>query len=223
MIRYLLGNWAIASICGGMLQVFNAFAQEHAPANAPAPPAPTVAAESGQQSEPTVAVRPPGGGMKKTGPKVAGRLSPITAQVLKLVDAGVSVPVIHAYIEQTPVAQPLSAADILALKEKGIADDLTLTLLKRGAAAPVAQAPRPQLRANSAPPPQADRRPGYAGMDPESYQFWWYHYAYPRALAQANERLFSSYGPSFVAPNDYGYYPPLAFPPQPPPARMDRR
>ncbi len=223
MRRNLKGSWVAATICAGMLQGFNTFAQGASTDSVPATPAPAAAPEQGQPPVTTSAVQPPARGIKKTGSEPSGRLSPFVVQVLKLLDAGVSQPVIQAYIEQTPITQPLSAADILALKEKGIPDGLTVALLKRAAATPAMRtAPTPQLRANSVPPPQPNRRQGYAVMDPESYEFWWYHYAYPRALAAANERLFSSYRPFLESPNDYGYYPPFAFPPQPPMRRFSQ-
>ncbi len=159
-------------------------------------------------------------------PKHSAKLPPIADQVLKLYQAGVSNTVIEAYIAQAPVTRPLSAPDVLVLKQKGVPDELAVALLKR--AAPSATAARqgqqrpPPAAANAvAPPPSSQVTPpsAFAGMDPESYEFWWYHYAYPRALAAANERLFSSYQQFYRYPADYGFYgfyPPLAFPPQPP-------
>jgi hypothetical protein len=129
------------------------------------------------------------------------RLSPVTVQVLKLMKAGVSRPVVEAFIEQTPIQQPLAASDLLALKELGVQDELTIALLRRatGQAEQTAAAPRDP---NAAAPDSA-RGPGI--VDPESYDFWWYHYAYPRALAAANDRVLSSY--RYLPFEGYGYYP----------------
>ncbi len=143
-------------------------------------------------------------------PEESVKLSPAAEHVVKLMQAGVSKPVIEAYIEQAPVTRPLSAADLIALKEREVPDDLTVALLKRAAAASASQ----QAVATSGPKP---RRQSVAGaLDPESYEFWWYHYAYPRALAAANETLLSPYRTFYQSPGGfYGYYPPLVFGPQP--------
>ncbi len=146
-------------------------------------------------------------------------LSAVTVQVLKLLDAGVSKPVIEAYIQQASIPEPLHAADLIALKEKSVPDDLTLAMLNRAGRNPAAS-PNEKGQSTAASDrslvaaPQYASRGTYRAIDPESYDFWWYHYAYPRALAAANEQLFSSYRPFFQgAPEAYGYYPPLVFGP----------
>ena len=154
-------------------------------------------------------------GSPSSTPTRVEKLTPVTAQMLKLVEAGVSKPVIQGYIEQTALSQPLTATDILALNEHNVSDDLVLALLKKAAAPPTPAREASQLQLNRADKAQTANRPEYLAFDPESYEFWWYHYAYPRALAAANERLFSSYRPFFEAPNDFGYYPPFGFTPQP--------
>src|ERR1019366_2934417 len=50
--------------------------------------------------------------------------------ILKMVQAGVSKDVMKSYIETTPVAPHLSAADIVTLKEHGLPDELTVALMK---------------------------------------------------------------------------------------------
>jgi len=147
-------------------------------------------------------------------------------EILKMVQAGVSKDVMKTYIETAQVAFPLSAADIVTLKEHGVPDDLTMALMKRGAelAAQTTQA----AASNSAPAKVsgtasldalvAALRSGQfnAGrLDPEGYDYFRYYYLYPRTLASANERLFSS--PSSPAFPGYslGYYPPWGFRPRP--------
>jgi hypothetical protein len=52
-------------------------------------------------------------------------------------------------------------------------------------------------------------------LDPEGYDYFRYYYLYPRTLASANERLYSS--PTFPACPTWspGYYSPWAFRPRP--------
>ena len=122
-------------------------------------------------------------------PAAAPKLSPGIDEVLKLVQAGVSLEVIKSYIESSPIAYRPTAADLITLKRNGVADDLTTAILKHGAEL------RTQARQKSADAAAAlaarNSRSGY--LDPEGYDFWWYHYAYPRALAHANQTLFWSY------------------------------
>ena len=117
----------------------------------------------------------------------------------------------------------MRAADIISLKEHNVPDEIAAVFVKRNA--PKAES-KPIGSSSSLEPSGA--APGAAAsssgpqprpMDPESYDFWWYHYAYPRALASANERLLSSY---YFQDGDGGYYggylPPLPFQPVPPSA-----
>jgi hypothetical protein len=151
-------------------------------------------------------------------------------EILKMVDAGVSKEVIKAYVENSPIAYNPNAADLIALKERAVTDDITTVLVKRGAevraqasqasaSAAVAQASTGAASPNAAAPAYADNNPGYATLDPESYDFWWYYYAYPRTLAYANQRVFSGYpGFSYSAPYYYSSYRSLPFRPYSPAA-----
>jgi hypothetical protein len=146
-------------------------------------------------------------------------------EVLKMLQAGVSKEVIKAYIETAQVASPLSAADIVTLKEHSLPDDLTVALIKRGAEL-TAQAS--QAGASNAAPPMvsgttsldtlvaAIRRGQFSSgqLDPEGYDYFRYYYLYPRTLASANERLFSSPA-SPPPPYSRGYYSPWGFRPGP--------
>ncbi len=137
-------------------------------------------------------------------------------EILKMAQAGVSMEVIKTYIESSPVAYDPSPDDLIALKERGIPDDVTMALVKRGAALRAQVSPSGNLSAMPAAYP--DRR-RYGRLDPESYDYFQYYYLYPRTLAYANQRLFSPY-PSFsgFAPYPYGYYGPLPFRTLPPEA-----
>jgi hypothetical protein len=140
-------------------------------------------------------------------------------EILKMVQAGVSKDVIRTYIETSPVPYNLSASDLIALKERGVTDDLTTTLMKRGAvvraqanqaaAAPGSTEPRASA---SGTPLERDRR---GHLDPEGYDYFWYYYLYPRTLASANQRFYSSGAPFDFYPYAYGYYQPAPFRPLP--------
>jgi len=147
-------------------------------------------------------------------------------EILKMLQAGVSKEVMKAYIETAQVAFLLSAADIVTLKEHGVPDDLTVALIKRGAeltaqvnqagasnAAPAKVSGTTSLDALAAALRSGQFNAGR--LDPEGYDYFRYYYLYPRTLASANERLFSS--PSFPVypPYSRGYYSPWGFRPGP--------
>ena len=139
------------------------------------------------------------------------------AEVLNLLDAGVSKDVIKVYIESSPVAYYPSSAEIIALKKHGLPDDLTTALLNRSAQL---RALASQAEAKAAPPqvagvpgtPSPTRRSPPARLDTESYDYFQHYYLYPRTLAYANSRLSyydGSYG--FYAPYFSGPYCPAGF------------
>ena len=119
------------------------------------------------------------------------------------------------YIESAQVSLHLSAADIVTLKEHSVPDEVTVALMKRGAEL-VAQAKQagPSTEAaakvsgtislNELVALLRSRQSNPGQLDPEGYDYFRYYYLYPRTLASANERLFSSY-PSFPV---YGPYAP---------------
>jgi hypothetical protein len=130
-------------------------------------------------------------------------------EILKMVQAGVSKEVMKSYIETTPIAPHLSAADIVTLKEHGVPDELTVALMKRGAE--LAAQAKPAGASSEAPARvsgtislnglaavlrSSQLNPGQ--LDPEGYDYFRYYYLYPRTLASANERILSSY-PAFPA------------------------
>lgn len=207
MKQQLFGTWLAALLVLPIAGV-TALAQPKQPAP-PQPAEPPPPAERPIPAQPPApAPESPGGpDMSKLPPKPAGTVE----EILRLQQAHVAPEVIKVYVENAPFVPPLSAADVIALKEHGVPDDITTALLKRSgelrnAAGPAAVAPLVVRN---------DRRPA-AGrpMDPEGYDFWWYHYAYPRALASANERLLSSYAPyGGFYPYSSGFYPPLPYRP----------
>jgi len=102
-----------------------------------------------------------------------------------MLQAGVSKDVVKTYIETAQVASPLSAADIVMLKEHGVPDDVTVALIKRGAEL-AAQANQPgtgtpapakvtgttSLDALVAALRRGQLNPGY--LDPEGYDYFRY-------------------------------------------------
>jgi hypothetical protein len=133
----------------------------------------------------------------------APRFSPGVQEVLRMVESGVSAGVIQTYIGQSTNAIYLSAADLVALKEKSIPDEITIALLKRGAE--LAAHPQSQGKARVEIPVRLAQEPGQQVYpDPESYAYFQYYYFYPRTLASVNERLLSSYYWGFPGASFYG-------------------
>ena len=104
-----------------------------------------------------------------------------------------------------------------ALKEQAFPDELTLAMMKRGAA--LRMQARQALASATAPASAGGSNRRYYRLDPESYDYFQYYYLYPRTLAAANQRFFSANGlaPGF-GPYAYGYYGPPPFWPLPPSA-----
>ena len=93
----------------------------------------------------------------------------------------------------------LSATDIITLKEKGVADEVLSALLKRDADMKTSVA---QSYATTAAPAIVRRLSTEGAIDPESYDFWFYHYAYPRALSESY-RMLAPYDPALARRRDY--------------------
>jgi len=129
--------------------------------------------------------------------------------ILKMMDAGVSKEVIKAYVENSRPGNP-TAEDLITLKKHDVPDDITTALVKR--MAEVKPRPiSPRVDGGGSTPMPAPGPANYQNasrLDPESYEFWWYHYAYPRTLSYAYERLYP-YSP--ISP--YQYYRPIPFSP----------
>jgi hypothetical protein len=124
------------------------------------------------------------------------------ADILKMLDAGVSTDVIKTYIRTSPGGWNLGASDLITLKQRGVADDLTVELLNHHA--PVSSAQQMPIApiATSAPQTIVVRT---ARPDPEGYDFFQHYYLFPRTLAYANQTL--GYAPYY----SYGYGYPRRF------------
>jgi hypothetical protein len=122
--------------------------------------------------------------------------------IVRMTSAGVSKEVVKAYVEGLPPFN-LTVDEIIVLKERSVPDDVTTALVKHAAEkaqAGAAPSTRPSTQVTAA------RFYDQPRFDPESYEFWWYHYAYPRTLASAYDRLYG------YAPLDpFRFYRPAPF------------
>ena len=179
--------WTGAVLCGALAQDASSTARsaDTPPALHPATATASVAESSGKQSaaaKTSIATNSPG-----------------IAEILKMAEAGVSKDVIKAYVERSSIAYDPSPEELIALKERRVPDEIVTVLLKRGAEvkAQISPANRPV----AVPTIVRDLSTG-GYLDPDSYDFWWYHYAYPRALSYSYRTLYPSYQWS-------GYYEPF--------------
>lgn len=111
--------------------------------------------------------------------------------ILKLADASVSKELMLTFVESSSGFYNLTASDIITLKEKKVADEVITALLKRDAEVKTSVA---QVRGTTAAPAIVRRLSTEGTVDPESYDFWFYHYAYPRALSESY-RMLAPYDP----------------------------
>ena len=119
-------------------------------------------------------------------------------EIQKMVAAGVSTEVIKTSIQNALVTRSLSPAELISLKEHGVPDEITTALLKRAAEI---KAEARQARSGSVIRLGGDGETGSDYLDPDSYEFWWYHYAYPRVLSTSYQTLY----PYRVEPYLYSY------------------
>lgn len=106
-------------------------------------------------------------------------------EVVAMSEAGVSKELLIKFVESSArVGQP-SGADIIAMKARGLSDEVIVTLMARGAV----QAREAQARQTVAAPAIVRQLSTDGKIDPESYEFFWYHHAYPRALASSYQTL----------------------------------
>jgi len=122
------------------------------------------------------------------------KISSTVADIIRMMDAGVSKEVIHVYIENSP-ARATTPDDLIALKQHAAPDNLTTALIKRTSEAKTQSI---QTREKPAGPPPIFRNP--SRLDPEGYDFWYYHYACPRALSAGGLYPYSPYQPYWAPP-----------------------
>jgi hypothetical protein len=141
-------------------------------------------------------------GVQKASPEPPPAASVSTAEVLKMANAGVSQEVIRSFIENARSASAPSPSDVIALKQHGLADEVTMALIKRSAETRAANAEAVsrfigQLRGQNS---------GPAGrLDPESYEYFQHYYLFPRTLSSVYDRLYFGTPPSYRPWPPYGY------------------
>ncbi len=131
-------------------------------------------------------------------PSASGSNSQAVAEIVKMADAAVSERVITAYIQNSDATYQLTHDDIITLKKHNVPDDVLVLMLKRNAQSRAAAV---QAKKEALARALASRRASAGGLDPESYDYFRYHYLQPRALESVYQRL----GPY------YYYYPPLPY------------
>lgn len=147
------------------------------------------------------------------------RYSEGVAEVLRMAEAKVDPEVIKAYVKSSSTAFNLNAAEIIALKDRGISSEILTAMIQRGSelrrqAAQNVQ-PSPNAAAQAAPPPMANpyapapaydygvqsAYPGYA------YSYPAYSYSYPDYSYYPNYSYYPYYWPSYsVGYLGGGYY-----------------
>jgi hypothetical protein len=123
----------------------------------------------------------------------AHTLPALFEELVKMSEAGVSSDLILKFLEAGPSVPPPGAADVIAMKERKLPDPVIAAVILRGA----------ETRRHAASGRGAIAAPAIVRslatdgeLDPESYEFFWYHHAYPRALAGSYETL-APYNPAY--------------------------
>jgi hypothetical protein len=222
MKQNLVRQWLAAGMLLGLL-VSTVPAQEANKAS-PAPSEPTSSPAVSSAAVNPAPINPQPNATSEPGAKNSAPNRAGIDEILKMFQAGVSKDVIRTYIETAQAAAPLSATDIVTLKERGLPDELTTAWMKRSAelsaranetaatnAAPAKVTGTTSLEALAAAIRRGQMNSGR--LDPESYDYFQQYYLYPRTLQSANERLYGY--PPFAAYPPYGpgYYSPWAFRP----------
>jgi hypothetical protein len=134
--------------------------------------------------------------------------------VLKMLDAKVDPGVIKAYVKNAPIAFNPTAAEIIALKQRDVPDDVITAMIQRGAEVrmQLAQSAQAAQAAQGAAPVQAPNAPpqtyDYGTAAPDYYPYYPYNYAdygYPYYGYPY------SYGYGYGYPYWYGYSYPWAY------------
>jgi len=111
-------------------------------------------------------------------------------EVLKMMEAGVSKEVIKVYVENARSDYIPTAQDLITLKQHGVPDEITTTLVNRSA----------EMRAQTNPTGAAVMPPmglGGGEPDPEGYTYFQRYYLFPRTLGYVYDRLSLNYAPGF--------------------------
>jgi len=197
-------------VCGlGLALIIATLLPPRAPAQEVKPAVPSTEAPPVATAKPAEAQAP------KTDPKPEAKdqstaiESPALREFLKLVDGGVSKEIMIVFINQSSIAYQLTAGDIVALKQRGVADEVIAALMTHGAGVKGQTA---QLKGPVAVPAIVRDFSTGGSLDPDSYEFWYYHYAYPRALSYSYKTL-APYYPPYVYGRTYSHGPRYPRPP----------
>jgi len=90
-------------------------------------PAPTVNAAT--QTVPPLILS----GKSAAADRASEKISPLTAEIIKLMDAKVGPAVVKAFIQNAPMAYNPSATELITLQERGAGTDILIALLQHGA------------------------------------------------------------------------------------------
>jgi hypothetical protein len=217
MKQELLESGTILVVLLSACMYFHAAAQDLT--DGPRNPAVSPASGNGQSDPAAIAAAQGKAEDRKSesSPGTGTKYSAGVNEILNMLQAGVSADVVKSYIENSPVAYELSAADLIALKKRAVPDELTMAMIKRGAALRMQVQQAVHLAATRRANARTNGRAH--GLDPESYDYFHYYYLYPRTLAAANQRFYSADPASPVlGPYGNGLYGPPVFWPLPPSA-----
>lgn len=120
-------------------------------------------------------------------PKKKPTVSPGIAEILKMAEAGIAADVMKSFVEGSSVKYSITANDVIVMKERGVADEVTAAVLQR------VNEERKKTASIKRQPPVMPRivqqfsTPGR--LDPESYEFFLMHHLYPRTLSSSYSRL----------------------------------
>lgn len=101
-------------------------------------------------------------------------------------EAGIASEVLVRYIEGSGIAYEPTGADLIAMKQRGVPAEVMVVMLARSSAI---RAEYEAARKKIAAPAIVRTLVTDGHLDPESYEFFWFHHAYPRALAGSYRTL----------------------------------
>lgn len=107
-------------------------------------------------------------------------------EIVRMSEAGLAPEVLTRFIENSGLAYEPTGADLIAMKRRGVPDDVMVVMLAKSSAI---KAEYDAARKKIAAPAIVRTLSTDGQLDPESYEFFWFHHAYPRALAGSYQTL----------------------------------
>lgn len=182
-----------AALClvGILVGVFNLDAQDNGDSGVTAGQQLSVSAQAGETTNRVVTAA-----TDKAKSKVHALPKGIE-EIVAMSEAGVSSEILIQFIKNSGILYRPTGADIIVMKQRGLPDEVIMAMLAREKEIEAqVEAARQQVAA-----PAIVRSLATDGrIDPESYEFFWYHYAYPRALSSSYRTLARYTGPYFPPP-----------------------